>query len=75
MADVVVTPVDEMNDETLMKHLENRHQDDLRLSFKPDPGKSERTLAAPTEWRTYHDTMHRLYPRKYEHSHRGAARG
>lgn len=75
MADVVVTPVDEMEDETLMKHLELRHEDDLALRFLPDPDKGTRVLAAPELWRTYHDTMHRLYPCKYEHSHRGAARG
>jgi len=75
MADVVVTPVDEMDDETLMKHLENRHKDDLRLKFQAAPDENARTLAASDLWRTYHQTMHRLYPRKYEHTHRDNVRG
>jgi hypothetical protein len=75
MADVVVAPVDEMTDENLMRHLENRHADDLRLEFKAAPGEDARTLAAPDLWRTYHQTMHRLYPRKYEHTHRDTVRG
>ena len=75
MADVMVVSVDDMDDETLIRHLESRHADDLRMSFQPDPDTGKRTLAAPKEWRTYHQSMHRLYPRKYEHRHRDVARG
>lgn len=75
MADVRVPSVADMDDETLMKHLEFRHEDDLRQEFTPDPDKGERRLAAPETWRTYHDAMHRLYPRKYEHAHADLVRG
>lgn len=75
MADVTIPSVSEMDDETLMKHLELRHEDDLAMSFKPEPDREERRLHAPKEWRTYHDAMHRLYPRKYEHKHHDVTRG
>lgn len=70
-----VAPVSEMDDETLIKHLEHRHEDDLRMEFKTEPDRAERRLHAGAEWRTYHDAMHRLYPRNYEHVHRGDAHG
>jgi hypothetical protein len=68
-----VVPVEEMDDETLLRHFEARHADDLKLKF-PESG-PERHLNDPKLWRTYHQTMHRLYPRKYEHSHRDVNRG
>lgn len=71
----MIPPVSEMDDETLMKHLELRHADDLAMEFKPEPGQTERRLHAPTEWRTYHNAMHRLYPRAYDHTHRDVVRG
>lgn len=75
MATLMIPSVDDMDDETLMKHLELRHEDDLRLTFKPEPGRTERRLAAPGLWRTYHNTMHRLYSNKYDHRHRDVTRG
>jgi hypothetical protein len=75
MADVMVPSVESMDDETLMKHLEFRHEHDLALRFLPDPDQEVRTLAAPELWRTYHDTMHRLHPNKYQHAHRGGSNG
>jgi len=58
-----------MDDEELMCHLERFHPGDLRLKFQVEPGRTERYLAAPELWRTYHDTLHRLYPNNYEHTH------
>lgn len=76
MERLMVAPVAEMMDEHLMKHLENRHAEDgLRMAFVPDPDREERHLREPSAWRTYHDAMHRLYPSKYEHTHRGLTRG
>lgn len=72
---LTIPPVQEMDDETLMKHLEFRHADDLRMEFTVEPDYGGRRLHAPEAWRTYHDAMHRLYPRKYEHSHEGLVRG
>jgi hypothetical protein len=66
---VRIPPVTAMEDETLMLHLELRHDDDLKMSFEKEPDREERRTAAPKEWRTYHDAMHRLYPAKYDHAH------
>lgn len=64
-----IPSVSDMDDETLMKHLEYRHADDLRMSFDIEPDLTERRLRAPVEWRTYHDTVHRLSPQNYKHQH------
>lgn len=72
---ILIPSVHDMDDETLMKHLEHRHGDDLKMSFEVEPGRTERRLRAPIEWRTYHDAMHRLYPRKYDHQHHDLSRG
>lgn len=56
-----------MDDEWLMSHLENHHAEDLSMEFLPEPGRIQRRLASPSAWRAYHDAMHRLYPRKYDH--------
>lgn len=69
MSRVTVPSVTSMNDQTLIKHMELRHADDLKLSFEVEPDRTERRLRAPREWRTYHNAMHRLYPGKYDHSH------
>lgn len=70
MSDLVrVPPVSVMGDETLMKHLELRHDNDLRMEFKPEPDREERRLHAPREWRTYHDKVHELHPNTYDHEH------
>jgi len=66
---VRVPAVSVMVDETLMLHLENRHGDELAMTFLPEPDRAERRLHAPAEWRTYHETMHRIHPNKYDHVH------
>jgi hypothetical protein len=66
---VRIPPVAVMDDETLMKHLELRHGDELLMTFLPEPERSARRLRAPKEWRTFHETMHRLHPNDYNHSH------
>lgn len=66
---VRIPPVTAMEDETLMLHLEKRHGNDLSMSFEPEPGREDRRLAAPKEWRTYHETLHRLHPNDYDHVH------
>lgn len=76
MADTVRVPdVEYMDDETLMKHLEFRHADDLKMSFTVEPDRETRRLREPDVWRTYHDAMHRLYPAKYDHRHQTVVRG
>lgn len=70
MTEIVRVPdVSAMVDETLMLHLEKRHTDELEMTFLPEPDRAERRLRAPEEWRAYHDAMHRLYSRQYDHIH------
>jgi hypothetical protein len=68
---VRVPGIQVMDDETVMLHLEKRHGNDLSMEFKPEPDREERRMAAPAEWRTYHETMHRLNPNEYDHVHNG----
>lgn len=72
MKGVRVPPAEDMSDQILIKHLELRHGDDLKQKFTTEPGQTEPRLNAPREWRTYHNAMHRLYPRKYDHYHEEA---
>lgn len=58
-----------MDDESLMQHFESKHPEDLAMKFQPLPGRDRRELVAPGLWRTYHDTLHRLWPERYDHDH------
>lgn len=69
---VRVPSVDVMDDETVMLHMEHRHDNDLRMRFLPEPERTERRLRAPEEWRTFHETQHRLHAAEYDHTHNGA---
>lgn len=60
MARVRVPALQNMPEEHIIRHLELRHPEDLRMKFKPLPGRSERRLEARSAWITYHDTLHRL---------------
>lgn len=68
---VHVPPVHSMDDETLMRHLEEQHPGDLKLEFKAEPDREERRLRNPEVWRTYHDAVHRLAVQPYQHEHTG----
>ena len=51
-----------LDDETLIKHLENRHRGSLRLHFTPEPervrlGKPRRLLAR-LAWEAFHGVLH-----------------
>jgi len=52
--------VQQMDDETFMKHMENRHAEALKMEFTIEPDRTERRLHSPKEWRAYHDTLHRI---------------
>lgn len=75
---VRVPSAEDMSDETLMKHMEARHSEDLALKFEPEPDRVAkglpRRLRNPQTWRTYHDYMHRLYDGRdngpYRHVHK-----
>lgn len=64
-----VPAVGDMDDETFMRHMEHRHAGDLAMSFEREPDRAARRLRAPVEWRTYHETLHRMRPEGYEHEH------
>lgn len=70
MAQVRVPSIDVMSDETVMLHLEKRHANELLVEFLPEPGRSERRMHAPDEWRTFHEAQHRLAASDtYDHTH------
>lgn len=50
----------DMLDEHIIRHLELRHPEDLKMEFHALPGGDGRRLEARQEWITYHDTLHRL---------------
>lgn len=58
-----------MDDEMLMRHFETYHPGDLAMEFRPEPDRVDRRLNNPKEWRTYHETLHRLWPERYGHDH------
>lgn len=58
-----------MNDEEFMQHMETEHSGDMRMSFLREPDQSVRRLNNGSTWRTYHETLHRLDPAKYDHGH------
>jgi hypothetical protein len=58
-----------LQDQELISHFEEFHPTDLAMEFRPRPGKIRAELSAPKEWRTYHETLHRIWPGKYNHDH------
>jgi hypothetical protein len=69
MNQIRVPSIQVMDDETVMLHLELRHANETLVEFLPEPGRTERRLHAPREWRTFHDAQHRLQHDEYDHSH------
>jgi hypothetical protein len=53
--------VEQMSDETFIRHLEARHSGDLAMEFKPMPGREgePRRLLTRIAHETYHDLLHR----------------
>lgn len=73
MALLRIPSVRAMTDETMILHLEKRHDNDLRMQFMPEPGKDKPRTSAPKEWRTFHDKMHELHgDEEYKHTHNDA---
>jgi hypothetical protein len=69
---------DDMDDDTLMKHMEARHGENLALKFREEPDRKRRGLPRrlqnPETWRTYHRKLHELYDGRpdgpYRHVHK-----
>lgn len=62
-----------MNDEQFMQHMETAHASELRLTFDKEPDHPVRILREPYIWGTFHSTLHRLFPNKYDHGHEEVA--
>ncbi len=77
---VRVPSAEDMEDETLMLHMERRHGESLALKFEPEPDRVakglKRRLRNPTTWRIYHQRLHDLYDGRpngpYRHTHKEA---
>lgn len=86
MSDVVRVPsVADMSDQILIKHMEARHGEDLKVkNLGHEPDRDAKNLAPRLRgsgkvWRTYHDKMHELYDGRlhdgepwYDHEHKEA---
>lgn len=81
---VMVPNVADMSDEILIKHMEMRHDEDIKAPFRNEPDRVKKGLPprlrdTGPEWRTYHDYMHRLYDGRengpYNHEHKEATNG
>lgn len=56
-----VPPIEQMDDETFIRHLELRHRPDLAMEFKPEPGREgqPRRLMTRIAHEAYHAVLHR----------------
>jgi hypothetical protein len=78
-----VPSVNDMTDQILIKHMEARHDEDLKVkNLGHEPDRDAKQLAPRLRgtgkvWRTYHDKMHELYDGRehkgepwYDHEHK-----
>lgn len=67
---VRVPPVSRMSDDTLIKHFELRHGNDLSMKSVPAiPEGDSKRLNDPHVWRTYHQKVHEMRSEDYDHAH------
>lgn len=64
-----IQPTGNMSDETFMKHLEKRHQHEMKMKFTVEPGRTERRMRARKEWEAFHETIHRIATTQNNHWH------
>ena len=77
---VRVPSAGDMNDETVILHLEKRHGESLALKFTEEPDRARkglpRRLRNPETWRVYHAKLHENYDGRengpYRHTHKEA---
>lgn len=75
---VTVPSVEDMDDETFIKHFELRHGENLAHRFLNEPDRVKkglpRRLNDPEVWKTYHEKMHEIYNGRefgpFNHEHR-----
>lgn len=63
--------VEQMDDETFIRHLEARHGQDLAMEFKPLPGKEgePRRLLTRIAHEAYHHILHNREGVEHDHHH------
>lgn len=64
-----IQPVENMSDETFMKHLEARHGHELKMKFTVEPGCTERRMRERPAWEAFHDAIHRIATTQNNHWH------
>lgn len=57
----IVPSVQKMDDLTLIKHMEARHDEMIADGFNLSPKGQPIVLRAGVTWRVFHDKMHELY--------------
>lgn len=67
---VLVPAVADMDDETFIRHLEKRHPDMLRMTFKVEPGRNSRRMMARSTWEAFHTYVHQHG--EFDHIHKPA---
>jgi hypothetical protein len=75
---VRVPALADMDDETIIKHLEARHGESLKLQFRPEPDRVRKGLPQRlfnrSTWEVYHRKLHELYDGRpngpYRHTHK-----
>jgi hypothetical protein len=62
---IEIPGVQDMDDETLIKHMELRHNEDVAMNFTEEPERKakglSRRLRGGVVWRTFHNYLHQLY--------------
>lgn len=71
---VRVPAIEDMEDETFLKHLELRHPEDLEVKFPPKEDGSPRTIPTRIAFEALHALRHRNGERGFDHEHREPAK-
>lgn len=71
---VRVPAVDDMTDETFLRHLELRHPEDLEIRFPPNEDGSPRVLPTRIAFEALHALRHRMGERDFDHDHKEPVR-
>ena len=70
---VRVPAVEDMDDETFIRHMELRHPEDLEVKF-PKDGDRPRTLLTRIAFESLHALRHRVGERDFDHEHKEPAK-
>lgn len=62
-----VPAAEDMSTEHFIRHLENRHVEDLEMEFRARPGQAERTMETRTAFEALHALRHKNGDFDHEH--------